>query len=319
MPYKNMSKKMGVIMDPIRSIHYKKDSTLAMLWEAARRGYIIYYFEQRHLFVRDGVAWGNGHLLIVFQDPQCWFKLDEQEPLELSSLDILLMRKDPPFDLNYIYTTYVLELAEQSGVKVFNKPQSLRDANEKFFTAAFPDICVPTLITRDLRLLRDFFHEQKEIICKPLNAMNGHGVFHLQHTDLNANVIFETLTDHGRHFIMAQRFIPEITQGDKRILLIHGEPVPYALARIPAPGDSRGNLAAGAKGIAQPLSQNDLKICRTLAPVLRKKGLFFTGIDVIGDFLTEINVTSPTGIRELDEQCGLNISGILFDAIEKSF
>jgi len=306
---------LGIIMDPIHAIDFQKDSTLAIAWEAATRGWVIHYFEQKDLFVRDGKAFGNSRLLTVFNNPDHWFSLDNYHLIELSELPIILMRKDPPFNLEYIYTTYILELAERAGVNIFNKPQSLRDANEKFFTSWFPELCPATLITRDIKLLRDFHREQKEIICKPLAGMGGASVFRLKEFDSNANVIFETLTQQENNFIMAQRFIPEITMGDKRILLINGEPIPFALARIPAIGDHRGNLAAGAKGIAQPLTKQDLKICEIIKPVLREKKLIFVGLDVIGDFITEINITSPTGIRELDTQCQLNISSQLLDAL----
>jgi glutathione synthase len=306
-------------MDPIHSIHFHKDSTLAMLWEAKARGWTIHYFEQKDLFVRDGKAFGNSRLLTVFRDPEHWFSLGDYHLIELAELSVILMRKDPPFNLEYIYTTYILELAERAGVKVFNKPQSLRDANEKFFTTWFPELCPPTLVTRDIKLLRHFHQEQKDIICKPLAAMGGASVFHLTESDSNANVVFELLTQQENHFMMAQRFIPEISKGDKRILLIDGKPIPYALARIPAKGEHRGNLATGAKGMAQPLTQQDLKICNAIAPILREKGLLFVGLDVIGDCITEINITSPTGIRELDEQCHLNISSQLLDALISYF
>ncbi|MCD6038954.1 MAG: gshB [Gammaproteobacteria bacterium] len=310
-----MTIQLGVVMDPIQAINYKKDSTLAMLWEAAARGWTLHYFEQADLFVREGRACANSRLLNVFRDPQHWFELGAYHCIELATLDIILLRKDPPFNLEYIYTTYILELAEQAGVKVINKPQSLRDANEKFYTTWFPQYCPPTLITRDIALLRAFLKEQKDIICKPLNGMGGISVFRVEESDLNASVIFETLTRQSKSFMMAQSYIPEITQGDKRILLINGEPVAYALARLPAAGELRGNLAAGAKGVAQPLSEQDKALCRGIGPALREKGLFFVGLDVIGHYLTEINVTSPTCIRELDEQCDLNISHQLFNQV----
>lgn len=310
-----MTIKLGVVMDPVQAIHYQKDSTLALLWEATARGWTLYYFEQRDLFVRDGKAFGHGRSLKVFRDPKRWFELGGYQRIELSELDSILLRKDPPFDLEYIYTTYILEMAEQAGVSVMNKPQSLRDANEKFYTAWFPELCPPTLITRDISLLRDFLQEQKDIICKPLDGMGGASVFRVRTTDPNASVIFEVLTQHGKRFMMSQQFIPEITAGDKRILLINGRPIPYALARIPAPGELRGNLAAGATGIAQPLTRHEFKLCAAIAPLLQEKGLVFVGLDVIGNYVTEINVTSPTGIRELDEQCLINISGVILDAI----
>jgi glutathione synthase len=312
-----MTKKLGVVMDPIGSINYKKDSTLAMLLEAARRGWTIYYFEQKDLFLRDGLAFGKSKLLNVFQDQDHWFEFGAEQETPLASLNLILMRKDPPFDREYIYTTYILEQAERHGTLVANKSQSLRDANEKLFTAWFPACCPPTLVTRSHALLREFFHRHQDIICKPLDGMGGTSIFHLQPGDPNASVVFETLTGRETQYMMAQRFIPEITAGDKRILLIDGDPIPFALARIPGKGEWRGNLAAGARGVAQPLTARDRWICEQVGPVLREKGLYFVGIDVIGDFLTEINVTSPTCIRELDEQCNLNISEILFDCLEK--
>lgn len=310
-----MTIKLGVVMDPIQAIHYQKDSTLALLWEAAARGWTLYYFEQQDLFVRDGKAFGHSRPLKVFRDPHHWFELGEYQRIELSELDSILLRKDPPFDLEYIYTTYILEIAEQAGVRVINKPQSLRDANEKFYTVWFPELCPPTLITRDIRLLREFLQEQKDIICKPLDSMGGASIFRVRVADQNASVIFEILTQHSKRFMISQQFIPEITAGDKRILLINGRPVPYALARIPAPGELRGNLAAGATGIAQPLTQHELKLCAAIAPLLQEKGLVFVGLDVIGNYVTEINVTSPTGIRELDKQCLMNISKMVLDEI----
>lgn len=307
--------KLGIVMDPIQSIYFKKDSSLAMLLEATRRGYHLYYFEQKDLFVRDGIAFGSARLLQVFDDTNHWFELGEQKTIELSDLNVMLMRKDPPFDLEYIYTTYILELAEIAGVKVINKPQSLRDFNEKVFTSRFPQCCPPTLITKDMSRIREFLKEQKDIVCKPLEGMGGSSVFRLQYPDVNASVVMEVLTQHGKKFMMAQRYIPEIKKGDKRILMINGEPIPYALARIPAEGELRGNLAAGATGVAQSLTERDRWICQQVGPTLREKGLYFVGLDVIGDFLTEINMTSPTCIRELDEQCNLNISATFFDAV----
>jgi len=307
--------KLGVVMDPIESIHFKKDTTLAILEEAQQRGFELYYFELRDLFIQDGKAFGNARLLTVFHDPERWFDLGERACLPLDKLNLILMRKDPPFNLEYVYATYILELAERAGVFVANKPQSLRDANEKLFTTNFPECCPPTLVTRDISLLRKFLKEHRDIICKPLDAMGGTSIFRLELSDANASVIFETLTQRETAFMMAQRYIPEITEGDKRVLVIDGEPVPFALARIPAAGELRGNLAAGAKGVAKPLTERDRWIVKQVAPVLREKGLFFVGLDIIGDFLTEINVTSPTCVRELDEQCGLNISARLLDAL----
>lgn len=308
--------KLGVVMDPISAINFKKDSTLAMLLEASQRGWEIFYFEQKDLFLKDGVVYGDSHELNVFFDEEKWFEFGEEKRIPLSTLDVILMRKDPPFDREYIYTTYLLEHAERAGVMVLNKPQSLRDANEKLFTAWFPECCPPTLVTRSMKMLREFFQEHQDIICKPLEAMGGASIFHLQPNDPNSTVIFETLTQHETLYMMAQKFIPEIEDGDKRILMINGEPVPFALARMPAKGEWRGNLAAGAKGVARPLTERDRWICQQVGPVLREKGLYFVGLDVIGDYLTEINVTSPTCIRELDEQCDLNISKQFFDFIQ---
>lgn len=314
-----MTMRLGVVMDPIGSIHYKKDSTLAMLWEAASRGWEIYYFEQSDIFLMNGAVLGNSRRLSVFKDPERWFELGEQKRMALSELDVILMRKDPPFNREYIYTTYLLEQVERDGVLVINKPSGLRDANEKFFTAWFSECCPKQLISRDIRMLREFYEKEGDIVCKPLDVMGGMSVFHLRPDDPNVNVVFETLTRNGAQSVMVQQFIPEITAGDKRILIINGAPVPFALARIPGEKDWRGNLSAGAKGIAQPLSARDKKICDIVGPVLRARGLFFVGIDVIGDYLTEINVTSPTCIRELDEQCNLNISATFLDCIEQQY
>lgn len=315
-----MTIKLGVVMDPIASIHAAKDSTLAMLLAAQQRDWEIYYFEPKDLFVRDGKAYGTARLLKVYDDHQKWFDY-ESDPmvLPLSQLNVILMRKDPPFNPQYIYTTYLLELAERDGVLVVNKPQSLRDANEKFFTTHFPACCPPTLVTQEIKLLREFLQEQRDIVCKPLDGMGGSSVFRLQYPDQNASVVFELLTQYESRYIMAQAFIPAIAEGDKRILLIDGQPVPLALARIPAAGELRGNLAAGGTGIARPLSKRDLWICEQVGPELSAKGLYFVGLDVIGDFLTEINVTSPTCIRQLDEQGALNIAGQLLDWVESQF
>lgn len=311
-----MTIRLGVVMDPIAEINFKKDSTLAMLWEAQHRKWQIFYMAQSDLFIKNGEVFAHAKRLTVFDDEKKWFEFNSSETLVLADLNIILMRKDPPFDLEYIYTTYLLELAEHQGVLVVNKPQSLRDANEKLFTNWFPQCCPPTLITRNLTLLRDFYEDKKDIVCKPLNAMGGAAVFRIKFPDENATVIFETLTHSGKTMIAAQSYIPEIKQGDKRILLINGEPVPFALARIPAKGELRGNLAAGGQGVAQPLTERDRWICTEVGATLREKGLLFVGLDVIGDFLTEINVTSPTCVRELDAQCQLNISAIFLDQLE---
>lgn len=307
---------LGVVMDPVASINPKKDSTLAMLMEAQSRDWEIYYMEQGDLFLRDGKTYARMQQLTVRDDLRDWCALGEQLTKPLNELDVVLMRKDPPFDMEYIYTTYLLEHAEDDGVLVVNKPQSLRDVNEKFYTTWFPQCCAPTLVSRNGDQLRDFLYECGDMILKPLDAMGGASVFRVRDNDPNINVIIETMTHRATRFVMAQRFIPEISAGDKRILLIDGRPLPFALARIAAPGETRANLAAGGHGEGVALSERDLWICEQVGPVLREKGLMFVGLDVIGDFLTEINVTSPTCIRELDAIYDLNISGWLMDCIE---
>lgn len=308
---------LGVVMDPLADIHYQKDSTLAMLLAAQARGWQLHYFELADLYLRDGTARGRSRAVRVFTDPDRWFELGEPRDLPLGDLDVLLMRKDPPFDMEYIYATYLLELAEAAGSLVVNRARSLRDANEKLFTAWFPQCTPPTLVSRDMQRLREFVGEQGQTVLKPLDGMGGASIFLTHPDDPNASVILETLTRHGRQQAMAQRYLPEIRQGDKRILLIDGEPVPYALARIPASGELRGNLAAGGQGVGIPLNERDYWICEQLAPRLRDMGLIFVGLDVIGDYLTEINVTSPTCIRELDTQFSLDIAGQLMDAIAR--
>ncbi len=307
--------KLGVIMDPIGSISIKKDSTFAMLLEAQARGWEIRYMEQSDLFLRDGVALARWQSLKVFDDPNRWYELKGENAGPLSDLDVILMRKDPPFNMEYIYSTYLLERAEAAGVLVVNKPRSLRDANEKLFTAWFPSCTPPTLVSRHASHLQDFLAEHGDIILKPLDGMGGASVFRLRREDPNISVVMETLTDHGNRLAMAQRFLPEIAQGDKRILLIDGKPIPYALARIPAKGETRGNLAAGGSGVGHRLNDRDRWICAEVGPRLREMGLLFVGLDVIGDYLTEINVTSPTCIRELDRLYELNISATLMDTI----
>lgn len=311
-----MTIKLGVVMDPIEAINFKKDSTFAMLFEAQSRGFELYYMEQQDLFIEQGHGFGSMRALKVHNSPNKWFELSPATTARLSDLDSILMRKDPPFDMNFIYTTYLLEAAEKEGVLIVNKPQSLRDCNEKLFATQFPQCCPPLLISSDQRRIQQFIAEQKDVICKPLDGMGGASIFRITENDPNSSVILETLTEHGNTPIMAQRFIKEIKAGDKRILLIDGKPIPYALARIPAEGETRGNLAAGGTGKAIPLSKRDLWICEQVGPTLVEKGLIFVGIDVIGDYLTEINVTSPTCIRELDRAFDINISATLMDAIE---
>lgn len=305
-----MSIKLGVVMDPINSINPKKDSTLAMLLAAQKQNWTLFYFTQNDLFLRDGIVYGRAKVLKVKDDLSTWFEVIEEKMLPLSELDVMLMRKDPPFDMEYIYTTHLLEKAQEQGCWVINKPQALRDVNEKLYTAWFPECCPPTLVTRDRDLLLAFLQEQQEVVFKPLEGMGGRSVFRVRLGDLNAKVILEMLTDNGQRFIMAQRFIPAITQGgDKRILMINGEPVSHALARIPAADDTRGNLAAGAIGVGRELTERDRFLCAQVGPSLRAKGLYFVGLDVIGDYITEINVTSPTCIRELDSLFKLDIAG----------
>jgi glutathione synthase len=311
-----MSLKLGIVMDPIESIKPYKDSTLAMMLAAQKKGWPLFYMQPQDLYLRDNHIYSRIQRIRVMDDAKHWFELDAAQDMALRELDVILMRKDPPFDMEYIYATYLLELAEQQGVRVINKPSSLRDANEKLFISRFPQCCTAMLVTRDASRLREFIREHRDVILKPLDGMGGASIFRVTPTDHNLSVIIETITRHGEKTVMAQKFIPEITQGDKRILLINGEPVPYALARIPAPGETRGNLAAGGSGVGMPLTEREKWICNQVGPTLRDMGLVFVGIDVIGDYLTEINVTSPTCIRELDKQFGLDIAMDLMNCIE---
>ncbi len=303
-------------MDPIAGIKTYKDSTFAMLLEAQRRGHRLWYMEQRDLGVSDGRPRARMRQLEVRDDPEDWFTVGEAELRDLGSLDFLLMRKDPPFDMAYVYTTYILDLAEQAGVRVVNRPQALRDANEKCFITQFPQCCVPTAITARSADILDFLSRHGLSVVKPLGGMGGDSIFQARPDDPNLKVILETITRGDRELVMVQRYIPEITEGDKRILMVNGEPRAYALARIPGAGDFRGNLAKGGTGKGVPLSDRDRWICGEVGPELRRRGIVFAGLDVIGDYLTEINVTSPTCIRELDAQFGLNIAGDLFDVLE---
>ena len=309
---------LAVVMDPIAKVKFAKDSTLAMLLAAAARGWSITYFEQSDLFLRDGVALGRGHPLQVFNDPARWFELGGENVYRLGEFDCVFMRKDPPFDAEYIYTTYILERAELQGAVVANKPQGLRDMNEKVYTAWFPQCCAPTLITRNAADVTAFATEHGKIVVKPLDGMGGKSIFVTEKGDKNLPVIIETLTDNGHRFAIAQRYVPDIAStGDSRVLLIDGQPVPYALARIPAAHDNRGNLAAGAKGVGRELNERDRWLAAEIGPKLAELGMVFVGIDVIGGFVTEINVTSPTGIRELDSQFGLNIGAMVIDALAR--
>ncbi|MFA7311359.1 MAG: glutathione synthase [Shewanella sp.] len=308
--------KLGIVMDPISEINIKKDSSFAMLMAAQKRGYQLFYMEMADLAMVNGVAMANMRPLTVFNDASKWFELGEATDTPMSELDVILMRKDPPFDTEFIYATYMLERAEEQGVLIVNKPQSLRDANEKLFTAWFSEFTPETIVTRDAKRIRAFHQAKGDIILKPLDGMGGTSIFRVKQDDPNLGVIIETLTSYGQQYAMAQAFIPEITKGDKRILVVDGEPVPYALARIPMKGETRGNLAAGGSGVAQPLSDSDWAIARAIGPELKKRGLIFVGLDVIGDKLTEINVTSPTCIREIQAAFNVDITGMLMDAIE---
>ena len=309
--------RVGIVMDPIESITPYKDSSLAMLLEAERREAEIHYFNQADLKLVSGTALGRARRLNVEDSRTTWWRFGEEQEIALGDLDVILMRKDPPFDMEYIYTTYILDRARLAGALIMNEPEALRNMNEKAFTAWFPECVPPTLITRSMDEMRAFLAEHRHVVIKPLGGMGGRSVFVIRQGDKNANVVFETLTDYGRQFAMAQTYIPEISLGDKRILLFDGDPVPYALARIPSADDNRGNLVMGATGKGQPLSDRDREISARVGPVLRDAGVIFAGIDVIGDFLTEVNVTSPTGMREIDAQFDLNTAGLMFDAIER--
>lgn len=312
----NAAIRIGVVMDPIDGINIKKDSTFAMLLEAQNRSYELFYMEPADLFVSDGEARAEMRRLTVTDDPSGWFDLGPANTQPLASLDMILMRRDPPFELDYIYLTYILELAERAGVLVVNRPQALRDANEKFFITHFPQCCVPMVITRSASRIKAFVEEHGKSVVKPLDGMGGDSIFQLNPGDANVNVIMEAITANGRELVMAQKYIEEISEGDKRILMIDGEPVPYALARYPGAGDFRGNLAKGGTGSGVALDERDYWICSQVGPELKRRGILFAGLDVIGDWLSEVNVTSPTCIRELDAEYGLNIAGQLFDAAE---
>lgn len=312
----NMTRKLGVVMDPISRIAVKKDSTLAMLLEAQKRGYEIHYMEMQDLYAYEGTARARTQALTVRESLTDWFTLTGENDLRLSDLDVILMRKDPPFDMEFIYVTYLLERAEDEGSLIVNKPQSLRDANEKLFTMWFPQCTPTTLITRDAKRLLAFLKEQEEIVVKPPDGMGGHSIFKMRQGDSNTNVIIETMLQGGSQLVIAQKFVPEARLGDKRVLIIDGEPFPYAVSRVPPEDDFRGNLAVGAKGKGVELTARDRWLAEQVGPTLKEKGLIFVGIDVLGDYLTEINVTSPTGIREIDNAFGVSVSAKLFDAID---
>ena len=310
-----MTIRLGVIMDPIQDIHFKKDTSLALLNAAQERGCELWYMEQPDLSIQKGRSYGRMAPLNVAMNPEHWADLGDFEDRPLAELDIIIMRKGPPFDSEFIYSTYILERAEEEGVLVANRPQSLRDCNEKVFATAFPDLMSPTIVARRADLLKAFHAEHEDVIFKPLDGMGGSSIFRLKKDDPNVSVIIETLTAHGTQQIMAQKFIPEITSGDKRILMINGEPVPYSLARIPAQGETRGNLAAGGRGVTQELSEDDRRIASIIGPELIKRGLYFVGLDVIGNCLTEINVTSPTCVREISRDSGIDVAGQLIDTL----
>ncbi len=311
-----MTRTLAVLMDPIAAIHPEKDTSLAMLLEAQRRGYQLLYMTQSDLALRDGNAWARLAPLAVRDDARDWFTLGTAQWRTFAGIDFVLARKDPPVDAQFIYDTMVLELAQRDGASVVNDPRGLRDANEKLFALHFLACCAPTVVARDAAEIKRFVAIHGEVVLKPLDGMGGRSIFRSRHSDPNLNVILETLTGNGQQFAIAQKFIPEISAGDKRILMIDGEPVPYALARIPQGDDFRGNLAAGGKGVGVPLSERDRWIAAQVGPELVRRGMRFVGLDVIGDWLTEVNVTSPTCVRELDAQFELNIAGQLFDRLE---
>ncbi|MDP9088323.1 MAG: glutathione synthase [Pseudomonadota bacterium] len=311
--------RLVVVMDPIGAIKPAKDSTLAILVAAQARGWELFYAELHDLWLRDGIAWGRLAPLKVSDDPSNWYSVSEPVTGKLGEFDVILMRKDPPFDTEYIYSTYILERAQSQGALVCNRPQGLRDMNEKVYTAWFPQCCAPTLITRSMHDMGEFLREHGEVVCKPLDGMGGKSIFVLKQGDKNRNVVFETLTGYGTRYAIVQRYLPEIvTAGDCRIILVDGEPVPFALKRVPAPEDNRGNLAAGARAESRPLNERDRWLCSQIGPAMRAAGMIFVGLDVIGDYVTEINVTSPTGIRELNKKQGVDIGGMLVAAIERT-
>ncbi len=308
--------KLGIVMDPIRDINIKKDSSFEMLWQAQQLDWQLDYFEMADLSISNGVALGNARSITVHQNSQHWFDLAPTRAIELGDLDVILMRKDPPFDMEFVYATYILELAESQGAWIVNSPAALRDCNEKAYCAWFPQLCPDTTITRSATQLRAFIDQHHDIILKPLDGMGGASIFRVQANSPNIGVIIETLTHHGTRYAMAQRYIREISQGDKRILMINGKPVPYVLARIPAKGETRGNLAAGASGVAQPLSDENRQLAETVGVELVKRNILFAGLDVIGNHLTEINVTSPTCIKEINAAFDTNIALDLLNAIQ---
>jgi glutathione synthase len=309
--------KLAFILDPLDDIKTYKDSSYAMMQEAARRGHELFVLQQEDILCRNGAVSGRAAAIQLTGAKTDWYALEARREVPLAAFDALLMRKDPPFDMEYVYSTYLLELAEGQGARVINRPRALRDCNEKFSITRFVSLTVPTLVTRLESELRAFLEAQADVVLKPLDGMGGASVFRLQRQDPNIGVVIETLTHYGRRTIMAQRYIPDIVYGDKRILLIDGEPVPYALARIPKAGETRGNLAAGARGVVRELSARDREIAQTVGPMLAREGMLLVGLDVIGDYLTEINVTSPTGMREIMDQSGFDVAGMMIDAVDR--
>ena len=309
--------KLGVVMDPIESINFKKDSTLAMMLEAQSKNHHIFYITTNSLFIESGIAYATTSKIQLRDDPANWFTLEEEKVMRLAELDSVLMRQDPPFNSDYIYNTYVLEMAQREGVNIFNNPRSLRDCNEKVFATEFPQCCTKHLVTSKKNLLTDFVIEHKDTVIKPLDGMGGASIFRLKSHDPNLNVILETITDHFAEKVMIQEYIPEISEGDKRILVINGEPMGAAIARIPAEGELRGNLAAGASAVARSLTERDMWICKEVAPSLVEKGLLLVGLDIIGDYLTEINVTSPTCFKEYKELCDIDVAKIFIESVEE--
>jgi glutathione synthase len=308
--------RLVVVMDPIEAINPAKDSTLAILLAAQASGWQLHYAELGDIWLRDGIAWGRLAPLQVFDDPKTWFARGARAAAKLGEYDVILMRKDPPFDTEYIYSTYILERARIQGALICNDPRGLRDMNEKVYTAWFPECCAPTLITRDMHDMAEFLREHGKAVCKPLHGMGGRSIFVVEEGDKNRNVVFETLTDYGHRYAIVQRYLPEIvTGGDCRVILVDGEPVPFALRRMPDAADHRGNLAAGARAQSRPLNQRDRWLCSIIGPKLKAAGMIFVGLDVIGEYVTEINVTSPTGIRELNKKHDVDIGGRLVKAI----
>ena len=310
-----MSIKVGIVMDPIEQISFHKDTSLALMFAAQQHGCELFYMEQEDLSIQNGVAYGRMAPIKVAMNPEGWFEKEAAVDCPLTDLQLILMRKDPPFDSEFIYSTYILERAEQQGVIIANKPQSLRDCNEKVFATEFANLMSPTTVTRRADLLKAFHAEHGDVIFKPLDGMGGSSIFRLKEGDPNVSVIIETLTNHGQQQIMAQRFIPEITRGDKRILIIDGEAVPFTLARIPADGETRGNLAAGGSGVTMALTTKEKAIADKIGPILKDKGLYFVGLDVIGDYVTEINVTSPTCVREISRDSGIDVADQLITCL----